>query len=125
MLAHIGVYVNDIEKAKTFYVPALLPLGYILISEFPEWSVIGLGTNGIADFWVSQREATHNAHIAITAADKSSVDAFYTAAIAAGATDNGAPGYRTEYSPGYYAAFVIDPFGNNFEAVFHDPNPTA
>ncbi len=125
MLGHIGIYVNDIEKAKTFYIPALKPLGYELISEFPEWSVIGLGANGTADLWISQREAIHNAHIALVAQDKAAVDAFHAAALAAGASDNGAPGYRTDYSPGYYAAFVTDPFGNNFEAVFHDPAPSA
>ena len=125
MLAHVGIYVDDIEKAKAFYIPALKPLGYEQLSEFPEWSVIGLGAGGTADLWVAQREATHNAHIAITATDKESVDAFHAAGISAGGTDNGAPGYRTEYSPGYYAAFITDPFGNNLEAVYHDQSPTA
>lgn len=125
MLDHIGTYVQDIEKAKVFYSAALKPLGYTLISEFPEWSVIGLGTDGKADFWVAQREANHNVHIALAASDKASVDAFHAAALAAGGSDNGAPGYRTEYNAGYYGAFVTDPFGNNLEAVYHDLNPSA
>ncbi len=125
MLAHIGIYVDDIEKAKRFYVPTLKPLGYELLNEFPEWSVMGLGAGGIADFWISQREAVHNAHIAINASSKDAVDAFHGAALAAGASDNGAPAYRADYAPGYYAAFVNDPFGNNIEAVFHDPSPAA
>jgi catechol 2,3-dioxygenase-like lactoylglutathione lyase family enzyme len=125
MIGHIGVYVDDIEKAKVFYSAALKPLGYELLREFPEWSVIGLGAGGNADLWVSQREASHNVHIAIDAADKAAVDAFHASALAAGGNDNGAPGYRTEYSPGYYGAFIIDPFGNNLEAVYHDPTPSA
>lgn len=125
MLDHIGIYCDNIEKAKMFYAAALKPLGYEILSEFPEWSVIGMGAGGKADFWVSQREAIHNAHIAITAPDAASVDAFHAAALLAGGNDNGAPGYRKEYSPGYYGAFIVDPFGNNLEAVFHDPNPTT
>ena len=125
MLDHIGVYVTDIEQAKTFYIPALRPLGYEKLSEFPEWSVIGFGKNGVSDLWFSQREAAHNVHIAIAADSKEAVEAFHAAAIGAGGTDNGAPGYRKEYTPGYYAAFITDPFGNNLEAVFHDPQPDA
>ena len=125
MLDHVGVYVTDIEKAKAFYIPALKPLGYAMRSEFPEWSVIGMGADGTSDLWFSQREAAHNVHIAIKADSTASVDAFHAAALGAGASDNGAPGYRTEYSPGYYGAFVVDPFGNNLEAVFHDVAKSA
>ncbi len=124
MLGHIGMYVDDIEKATAFYTAALKPLGYELLKELPEWSVIGLGIGDNADLWISQREASHNVHIAINAESKDAVAAFHAAALSAGASDNGAPGYRKEYSPGYYGAFVIDPFGNNLEAVFHDPNPS-
>lgn len=129
MFDHIGTYVQDITKAKEFYIAALKPIGYKLMSEFPEWSVIGLGlhaqdgTAAKPDFWVAEREANHNVHLAFMASDKATVNAFHVAALAAGGTDNGAPGYRTEYSPGYYAAFIIDPFGNNLEVVFHDPAP--
>lgn len=125
MLDHISIYVNDYEKAKSFYTAALAPLGYSLVREFAEWSVMGFGAGGKPDFWVSQREAIHNVHIALAAQDTDVVNAFYDAALQAGAADNGAPGYRSEYSPGYYGAFVIDPFGNNLEAVFHDPSPPA
>ncbi len=123
MIGHIGFYVDDIEKAKAFYGIALKPLGYELLREFPEWSVIGYGAGGNADLWVSQREAVHNVHIAINAPSKEAVNAFHVAGLAVGGADNGAPGYRTDYAPGYYAAFITDPFGNNFEAVYHDPNP--
>ncbi len=125
MLDHIGIYVQDFDKAKTFYSAALAPLGYALVSEFPEWSVAGFGVAGKSDFWISQKEASENVHVAFNAADTATVDAFHGAALAAGGSDNGAPGYRSDYSPGYYAAFVIDPFGNNIEAVFHDPSKSA
>lgn len=124
MIGHIGFYVDDIEKAKAFYGAALKPLGYELLREFPEWSVIGYGADGIPDLWISQREAVHNVHIAIYAHSKDAVLAYHAAAVASGGADNGAPGYRTEYAPGYYAAFITDPFGNNIEAVFNDPNPS-
>lgn len=124
MLDHIGVYVTDIEQAKAFYAATLRPLGYEILSEFPEWSVIGMGRDGKADLWVAQREANHNVHIAVTAGSKDAVVAFHAAALSAGGGDNGAPGYRKEYTPGYFAAFITDPFGNNLEAVFHDPSPT-
>ncbi len=123
MIGHIGIYVDDIEKAKAFYSAALKPLGYELLRELPEWSVIGLGANGNPDIWFSQRESVHNVHVAIQAESKEAVQAFHSAGLAAGGSDNGAPGYRKEYAPGYYGAFITDPFGNNFEAVFQDPTP--
>lgn len=124
MLHHIGVYVSDPEKAKAFYTAALKPLGYEVVMELPEWKVIGLGEPGKPDLWLSPKESAHNVHIAFAASGKEHVDAFYDAAISSGGSDNGKPGYRTEYSPGYYGAFVIDPFGNNIEAVYMDPNPS-
>ena len=123
MIGHIGIYVDDIEKAKAFYAAALAPLGYAVLKEFPEWSVIGLGVGENADLWISQREANHNVHVALTADSKEMVQAFHAAGVSAGGSDNGAPGYRKEYAPGYYGAFITDPFGNNIEAVFQDLNP--
>lgn len=124
MLDHIGVYVNDIEKAKAFYAAALAPIGYSILSEYPEYSVFGIGS-GTADLWIAQREANHNVHIALVGSSKATVEAFHAAALAAGGSDNGAPGYRKEYSPGYYGAFITDPFGNNVEVVYHDLSPAA
>lgn len=124
MFDHIGTYVDDIEKAKIFYTKALQPLGYELISEYPEWSVIGMGKAGKSDFWVAQREANHNVHVAFQAESKEAVSSFHAAALAAGGADNGAPGYRKEYAAGYFGAFITDPFGNNIEAVYHDPSPS-
>lgn len=125
MLDHVGVYIADFERAKKFYTEALKPIGYSMLKELPEWSTAGFGeTDGSADFWISQREEAENVHICFKASDKATVDAFYAAALAAGAADNGAPGYRKEYDSGYYAAFVTDPDGNNLEVVFNDPNPS-
>jgi catechol 2,3-dioxygenase-like lactoylglutathione lyase family enzyme len=123
MLDHISVYVKDYAAAKTFYAAALQPLGYSLQMEFTEWGVGGFGEAGKPDFWISTREQDHNAHVAFLATSAEMVNAFYKAALAAGGKDNGAPGYRPDYSPGYYGAFIIDPSGNNIEAVYHDPNP--
>jgi catechol 2,3-dioxygenase-like lactoylglutathione lyase family enzyme len=73
------------------------------------------------DFWITAERGMTPLHVAFRASDQSQVQAFYKAALAAGAEDNGPPGYR-DYSPGYYAAFVLDPDGNNIEAVWYDPS---
>jgi catechol 2,3-dioxygenase-like lactoylglutathione lyase family enzyme len=80
----------------------------------------GFGKDGKPDFWIAQGCATKPPlHIAFASVDRASVDAFYRAALAAGAKDNGAPGVRTRYHPNYYGAFALDPDGNNVEAVCH------
>jgi len=123
MLDHIGIYVADPEKAKAFYATALAPLNYKIHKEFPEWGVVGFG-EAQPDFWISKGAASQNAHICFLASGKEMVDAFHAAGLAAGGKDNGAPGYRRDYHPGYYGSFITDPDGNNLEAVFHDPNPS-
>lgn len=125
MIDHVSVHVSDFEKSKAFYSGALAPLGYQLISEFAQWSVAGFGANGKPDFWINAQGADKANHVAFAAQNKAEVDAFYEAGITAGGSDNGKPGYRKEYTPGYYGAFVHDPDGHNIEVVFHDPNPTA
>lgn len=125
MIDHAGVHVSDITKAKDFYSKALAPIGYTMIAEFPEYKVAGYGEGGKADFWISADEGVEDEnHVAFAAKDKAAVDGFHKAGVAAGGSDNGAPGYRKDYSPGYYAAFVKDPDGHNIEVVFHDPNPS-
>jgi catechol 2,3-dioxygenase-like lactoylglutathione lyase family enzyme len=100
MLDHVGVRVSDFERSKRFYEEALSPLGYELI-------------------WIGQGEPGDPIHVAFSAADRATVKAFHEAALAAGGRDNGRPGLRPEYHPSYYAAFVLDPDGNNIEAVCH------
>ena len=120
MLDHIGVAVSNYEKSKRFYAAALAPLGYAVVMEFGS-DAAGLGADGRPDFWLSQGASVAPAHIAFAARDRPTVDAFYKAAIAAGGRDNGLPGVRAQYHPTYYGAFVLDPDGNNIEAVCHSP----
>lgn len=125
MIDHASVHVSDIEKSKAFYAKALAPLGYAMLAEYPEYKVAGFGEAPKADFWISAGEGMEQEnHVAFAAKDKETVEGFHEAGILAGGTDNGAPGYRKDYSPGYYAAFVKDPDGHNIEVVFHDPNPS-
>ena len=117
-LDHIGLSVADYETAKKFYVAALKPLRMTLIMEFPNTG--GFGADGKPFLWVAQEgRTTPHAHIAIAVEDRDQVDAFYAAAIAAGATDNGPPGIRAHYHENYYGAFVLDLDGHNLEAVCH------
>lgn len=117
MLDHVSLHVSDYIKSKDFYIKALEPLGYKLMMEYP--NVGGFGIAGKADFWISQKEDARATHIAFMAESRPQVDEFYKNALALGGKDNGAPGIRTDYSPTYYAAFVIDPDGNNIEVVCH------
>lgn len=124
MIDHTSIHVSDIGKSKAFYDQALAPLGYTMLSEFSEWKVAGYGVGNKSDFWIAGDGAKQLEHIAFAALDKETVEKFHAAGLAAGGTDNGAPGYRKDYSPGYYAAFVKDPDGHNIEAVYHDPTPS-
>lgn len=128
MLDHIGLNVADYKTSKAFYDKALAPLGYGMVMEVtPEQTGggagAGYGANGKPSFWLQALGGPPHArvHVAFGAKDRASVDAFYKAAMAAGATDNGPPGLRPLYHPNYYGAFVFDPDGNNVEAVCHAP----
>ena len=118
MLDHVGLPVSDFGRSKRFYAEALSPLGYELIME-PSVYAAGFGLSGKPDFWIGQGEPGHPVHVAFATDDRATVDAFHEAAIAAGGRDNGRPGLRPEYHPSYYGAFVLDPDGNNVEAVCH------
>ena len=119
MIDHTGVPITDIERAIAFYTKALAPLGYTVMMRFG--AIVGLGENK-PDFWLAgEMQATEKIHVAFRAARRSQVEEFYKAAIAAGGTDNGAPGIREMYHPDYYAAFVRCPDGHNVEVVCHEP----
>ena len=119
MLDHISLRVGDMMRATEFYRAALAPVGYKVAMEFPNF--VGMGDEGMPDFWITPTDkGSSGTHIAFRT-DRARVDAFYAAALAAGGTDNGAPGLRADYHPHYYAAYVIDPEGNNIEVVCHDP----
>jgi catechol 2,3-dioxygenase-like lactoylglutathione lyase family enzyme len=123
MIDHIGLSVADYEPSKAFYLAALAPLGYALFMEVTEAGpYAGFGAGGKPDFWLGKGTATApRVHVAFQASDRATVRAFYDAALAAGARDNGRPGLRPEYHPNYYGAFVLDPDGHNIEAVCHEP----
>jgi len=127
MFDHVGFLVADYEKSKAFYSKVLAVLGYSIQMEYGTWG--GFGSNGKPSFWIgsgrpsfwtdAHKPSASPVHIAFKAKDRAQVDAFYEAAIAAGAKDNGKPGLRPEYHANYYGAFVLDPDGNNIEACVH------
>jgi catechol 2,3-dioxygenase-like lactoylglutathione lyase family enzyme len=118
----VSVKTSNQAASRRFYEQALAPLGYEVLMDFGDGQVVGMGIGRKPDFWFSSGEVSSPVHVAFSAPDRETVDAFYAAALAAGGKDNGAPGLRPEYHPGYYGAFVYDPDGNNVEAVFHDPS---
>jgi catechol 2,3-dioxygenase-like lactoylglutathione lyase family enzyme len=127
VIDHIGFSVSDYARAKAFYLKALAPLGYGLIMEVEQetqkgFPAAGFGKNGKPDFWIGGEGGLNKpVHVALLAEDRATVHAFHNAALAAGGTDNGAPGLRPHYHAYYYAAFVLDPDGHNIEAVCHKP----
>ena len=117
LLDHIGLVVKDLAASKRFYVAAFDALGIPLGGEAPEdfwFDGLFVSSQGSKE---AQGRLTGRIHLAFQARDRAMVDRFYRAALAAGGRDNGAPGERP-YHPGYYAAFVLDPDGNNIEAVY-------
>jgi predicted lactoylglutathione lyase len=117
MIAHTTLPVSDYKKSKTFYKKALAPLGYSNNMEYGEAAGFNDGKN--TDFWIESMDTVVPLHVAFEAKNQQEVEAFYKAALDAGAADNGGPGYR-DYWPGYYAAFVYDLDGHNIEAVWYD-----
>jgi catechol 2,3-dioxygenase-like lactoylglutathione lyase family enzyme len=119
MIDHTGIGVADVGRSANFYDAALGALGMRRVAQIPE----NLGTDAIGYgldhpvFWID-RFHPHSVkqHTAFGAKSRTEVDAFYAAALKA--IDNGGPGLRKQYAPGYYAAFVLDPDGNNIEAVY-------
>ena len=116
MIDHITIRVSDFEASKAFYSCVLAPLGHELAWEDSERRLAEWG-----DFSIAQdgKPLSENVHVAFAAKNREEVDAFHLAATEAGYRDNGPPGERTIYHEGYYGAFVLDPDGNNVEAVFH------
>jgi catechol 2,3-dioxygenase-like lactoylglutathione lyase family enzyme len=119
MFDHVSIGVRDIARAKRFYDAALAPLGYQCLRDSP--TLLGYGGDEVA-LWISPSESPVSAdpqsglHFCFNAPDEAAVQAFHAAALRAGGRDNGGPGLRREYSPGYYAAFAIDPDGYRLEA---------
>ncbi len=123
---HVSLGVADLDRAASFYDACLAPLGYVRL-----WRVaraVGYGPEGYAaeapfalvDGGADARAPGRGAHVAFVAPSREAVDAFHAAALATGGTDEGPPGIRENYDPGYYAAFVRDPDGHRLEAVLHE-----
>jgi catechol 2,3-dioxygenase-like lactoylglutathione lyase family enzyme len=118
---HVKLPVSDLDSSRAFYSAALAPFGYELVYDEEPSLGFGMGDGGDDDepFALERADPPNvRTHIAFTATSPEQVDAFHAAALAAGGTDNGAPGERP-YGAYYYAAFVLDPDGHNIEAVHH------
>ena len=117
MYDHIGLRVKDLDAAVRFYTAVLAPLGHVLCSR--DDSGAGFGPKDAPALWLHLTEDRNGdgMHIAFRAPDHTAIKAFHAAGLKAGGRDNGGAGPRADYSPTYYAAFLIDPDGNNIEAV--------
>lgn len=123
MLHHISFPVANLHQSAAFYDAALSTLGYRRVGSSDDF--VGYGIEDGKDKFALKRSTPTTAagpgfHLAFTAPSRASVDAFYKAALAHGATDNGAPGLRPHYGAAYYAAFIIDPDGHRIEAVHNE-----
>jgi catechol 2,3-dioxygenase-like lactoylglutathione lyase family enzyme len=119
-LDHVSLRVRDLARSRAFYAAALVPLGITIL--FQDASAVGFGESGKPQFWLNAGGTPSGpVHVAFIAATRADVRAFHAAALAAGGSDNGAPGLRPHYQPDYYGAFVLDPDGNNAEAVCRLP----
>jgi catechol 2,3-dioxygenase-like lactoylglutathione lyase family enzyme len=116
---HVTIRVRDLAVSRRFYEAALPPLGAVVVEVEGE---VSFGPRGAEDFLLAESDASHPPsgplHFAFAATDETAVREFHAAGLAAGGRDNGAPGPRS-YHLGYYAAYLLDPDGNNVEAVFH------
>ncbi|OHC99761.1 VOC family protein [Sphingopyxis sp. OPL5] len=118
LIDHIQLVVADLKASRTFYDAIFDALGVPIGGAGEDYFWIDELFVSTADSDAAQGKLTGRHHLAFQAADRAMVDAFYNAGLAAGGTDHGAPGERP-YHPGYYAAFLLDPDGNNIEAVYH------
>jgi catechol 2,3-dioxygenase-like lactoylglutathione lyase family enzyme len=132
VIDHVGIRVSDLAASRRMYEAALAELGFTVLGEgvFEGDAYVLFGRGTSDDFALHEvgtkpgrDRVTTGAHIAFRAPDASGVERWHAAAVGSGGTDNGPPGIRPEYSGRYHAAFVLDPDGNNVEAVFHTPAP--
>ncbi len=131
MLDHASISVNDYKESIKFYDETFEILGFkrIMTFETDEYNVAGYGLDGRPHFWVSTESKPNSqefvgkgrgVHFAFKAPNAESVDKWYKKCLELGGNDNGAPGPRAQYHPGYYGAFIIDPNGWRIEAAIHD-----
>jgi catechol 2,3-dioxygenase-like lactoylglutathione lyase family enzyme len=123
---HVTIRVSDLERSRAFYEGALEPFGvHVQEIDGTDGPELAIGPEGSEDLVLTAGEPSSPLHLAFLAMDPETVDAFHAAAIEAGGRDNGAPGPRPQYHERYYAAYVLDPDGNNVEAVCHTGPTTA
>ena len=127
MIDHMGIAVSDIGRSRAFYDAALGALGMsVQMEATPEQTesggtALGYGMPDEKIFWIADNERPgEGTHVALRADSRDQVDQFHANGLAAGGRDNGAPGLRPHYGPGYYAAFLLDPDGANIEAVYYE-----
>lgn len=112
MIDHVHLRTADLPGSRAFYAATLDVLGIEHAADDDHFQA--------DELWIDRGDAVSKVHLAFQAADRATVDKWYEAGLKAGGRDNGAPGER-DYHPGYYAAFLLDPDGNNIEAVYHGP----
>lgn len=113
LLDHVHLHAKDLQATQRFYAALLDVLGIPYVSD--DWHF------NADELWIDAGKQGSSVHLALQAKDRATVERVYKAGLAAGGKDNGAPGERT-YHPGYYAAYLLDPDGNNIEAVYHGPS---
>ena len=116
MLEHVSIPVKDHGKSKILYAAILVPLGYKVKHEMED--ATGFMEGGHTSIWITQKSEMSPIHVAISGKSKKAVEDFHATALSEGATDNGAPGFRTDYGDDYFAAFIHDLDGNNIEACY-------
>ena len=123
---HVTITTRDTRAAKRFYERALRPLGFSVVFDWPDGGRTCLGLPfEPASLWLVQRSHPGQAALSLAAPDRTAVDAFYAAALAAGARPSAPPAHRPEYTPSTYAAEVLDPDGNALEAICRSADPAA
>ncbi len=120
MFDHISLTVRNLQRSLAFYRAALGPLGNEAQGFDEAAKTVGFGPPGKIRLWLSQGAPSSSAHLAFESPDRAGVEAFYEAALGAGGTNHGKPGLRRDYAADYFAAYVVDPDGNNIEAVAHE-----
>jgi catechol 2,3-dioxygenase-like lactoylglutathione lyase family enzyme len=122
---HVTIRVADLDQSRKFYAGALEPFGvHVVEIDGEHGPELAIGPEGSEDLVLADGKPSAPVHVAFLALDPETVDAFHAAALQAGGRDNGAPGPRPQYHERYYAAYALDPDGNNVEAVCHT-GPTA
>lgn len=122
MIDHVGIKVKDVEKSKEFYEKALASLDHkIAFGKETVFHAFDIGNKCLFEIMQNEDgEVLTTTHIAFRGKNKEQVETFYKSALEAGATDNGKPGPRPDYTENYYACFVLDPDGHNIEVMFDE-----